>query len=265
MDYSLTSRMVSWQLLGAITYSLVLQKIATFFEEHRRLTYILSHCCTVIAMIAVAAGGYTSYQNWQYNTRQQVVITHAVAKANRGTPSKSQPKPLTPDSAPSTVQPSIDTVKNYQVAPDMPQYLSIPKLGIHARILSVELSTDGSIATPDNVFDAAWYDQSARPGEPGTAFIDGHISSWTSQGVFYNLNKLTNGDVVEIQRGDGHIFKYVVERTAVYEANNIDMSQVLSPLDATKPRLNLMSCYGSVINGTNEFDHRIVIYTSLSS
>jgi LPXTG-site transpeptidase (sortase) family protein len=92
--------------------------------------------------------------------------------------------------------------------------------------------------------------------------IDGHISSWTTPGVFYNLNKLRAGDNIQIQKGDGGIIKYSVVKTVVYSTNNIDMNQVLNPIDSSKPGLNLISCFGDVISGTNEFNKRIVVYTS---
>ena len=41
------------------------------------------------------------------------------------------------------------------------------------------------------------------------------------------------------------------------------MSQVLSPVNPTKPGLNLITCTGQVISGTSEFNERLVVYTSL--
>ncbi len=91
------------------------------------------------------------------------------------------------NSAPSTVRPTARAVGRYAVAPDLARYLKIPKLGVNSRVLQVGITNDGALATPSNVFDTAWYTGSAKPGQPGATLIDGHVSSWTTHGVFYGI------------------------------------------------------------------------------
>jgi hypothetical protein len=38
------------------------------------------------------------------------------------------------------------------------------------------------------------------------------------------------------------------------------MSALLSPINAGKPGLNLITCTGDVIKGTNDFTERIVVF-----
>jgi len=123
------------------------------------------------------------------------------------------------------------------------------------------LATDGAIATPANIYDTGWYTGSALPGTPGASLIDGHISSWTAKGVFYGLNNLQPGDQLQIVRGSGQIITYTVVKKQTYADTNTDMSTALSPAVAGTPGLNLISCYGKVKPGTNEFDQRIVVFT----
>jgi sortase A len=94
-------------------------------------------------------------------------------------------------------------------------------------------------------------------------FIYGHVSSWTNDGVFYNLKKLKAGDTITITRGDNTTYNYQVVSVKIYPYNNVDMEQVLAPIDASKPGLNLMTCTGQVIKGTSEFNERLVVFTSL--
>lgn len=163
---------------------------------------------------------------------------------------------------PATIKPATDAVADYEVAPGMPRYLNIPKLGIHARIMEVGLGSDGSIGTPSNVFDTAWYSGSSKPGQAGAALIDGHVSSWTTRGVFYNLAKLSPGDNIYIQMGDGRQFSYKVIKTANYNFDQVDMNAVLSPVTPGNPGLNLITCSGQVISGTNEFNQRTVVFAT---
>lgn len=166
-----------------------------------------------------------------------------------------------PSPAPSTTAPATS---NYQVAADHPRFLNIPKLSVHARVLSVGLTKDGSINSPGNIYDTAWYSGSALPGGPGATLIDGHISSWTSRGVFYGLNKLVPGDQIQLQRGDGQAFNYRVITVKTYAADAVDMNAALSPITPGKPGLNLISCSGDVLAGTNDFNQRIVVFAEQS-
>jgi sortase (surface protein transpeptidase) len=151
---------------------------------------------------------------------------------------------------------------DYIVDPNLPRYLIIPKLGVNARVLSVGVDSKGALETPNNIYDTAWYDQSALPGQPGAMLIDGHISSWTAHGVFYGLKTLSAGDIIKIQRGDGVIFSYQVIKTQIYNFSNVDMAAAMSSIDPAKAGLNLISCTGDVIPGTNEFNERIIVFAT---
>jgi len=163
-------------------------------------------------------------------------------------------------SAPSTARPTNTEVASYAVAPNLPKYIDIAKLSVHARIKSMSVNSQNQLQAPGNVYDAGWYNSSAQPGQPGAMLVDGHISSWTTNGVFYGLNKLVVGDPIVITRGDGKTFTYKVVKAEVDDAKSVDMASLLVSEDTAKPGLNLISCSGDVIPGTNEFDKRIVVY-----
>jgi LPXTG-site transpeptidase (sortase) family protein len=147
------------------------------------------------------------------------------------------------------------------VAPDLPRYIKIPKLGVNARILQAGVTSSGALGTPSNVYDAAWYTGSAKPGQPGATLIDGHVSSWTTHGVFYNLKKLVAGDTIQVQRGDGQILTYQVVKSQTYQDDKVDMQAAMTPVVAGQPGLNLITCTGQVKPGTSEFNQRIVVFT----
>lgn len=176
------------------------------------------------------------------------------------------PKDVNLAQAPTAVKPSPKVVSTYNVPADNPKYISIPAIGINqARVIRLGLLKNGDIATPDNIYDTGWYDASAKPGQDGSMFIYGHVSSWQANGIFYNLKKLKSGDKVTITRGDNQIFTYQVVSSKIYPYNAVDMNAVLAPVDPSEPGLNLMTCTGQVIKGTSEFDQRLVVFTSLVS
>ncbi|HWB38804.1 MAG TPA: class F sortase [Candidatus Saccharimonadales bacterium] len=221
-------------------------------KQPRQISHrlIISNVLLLSALAVILVGIFGAHQDTQIN---QTAVTQA--KKSQASISKSTPLPK-------TTKPKSAAVASYEVPAADPRYLTIPKLGVHARVLNVGLTPDGSINTPGNVFDTAWYNGSARPGQQGAMLVDGHISDWTTNGVFYELDRLVPGDEVQIERGDRQVFSYKVEAVKTYSANDIDMKQVLSPIKSGVPGLNLISCSGDVIYGTNDFNERIVVYTS---
>lgn len=145
------------------------------------------------------------------------------------------------------VEPTEQEVSEYIVAPDLPRYLSIVKLGINkARILGVGINADGALGTPNNIFDVGWYESSGKPGEGKTMVIDGHNGGPNVYGVFKSLPDLEAGDIILVERGDGKIFKYsVVENVAVpLDEADLYMATALRSPEAGKESVTLISCTG---------------------
>ena len=179
---------------------------------------------------------------------------------------KPPPGAMQSSATPSSAKPTAPEIASYSVPADNPKYLAIPALGItKTRVLGLGLLSEDQRAVPDNIYDTGWYENSSKPGQPGAMFVYGHVSSWTSKGVFYNLKSLKPGNIVTIVRGDNKAYTYQVVSTKIYPYNNVDMNQVLTPINPGKPGLNLMTCTGQVIKGTSEFNERLVVFTSLVS
>lgn len=167
------------------------------------------------------------------------------------------------EAAPSSVKPKPAEVDNYKVAPTLPKYIDLPSISqTKVRVMNLGVTKDNQIAVPSNIYDAGWYNQSAKPGQAGAMFIYGHVSSWTANGVFHDLKKLKPGDSVTVVRGDNKHYTYKVDQTKIYKHDKVDMNEVLAPINPDKPGLNLMTCTGHVIKDTSEFSERLVVYTS---
>lgn len=211
----------------------------------------LQMALTGMAAVVFVLGLMVSFQSAQTNHKNAAKVSALSRGADQGNGGSS---------VPSTVKPSGSAVRNYTVAPDLPRYIKIPKLGVNARVMQAGVKSDGSLGTPSNVYDAAWYTGSSKPGQPGAMLIDGHVSSWTTRGVFYGLKRLVAGDIIQIQRGDGQVFAYKVVKTQTYPDNNVDMQAAVRPVTPGKPGLNLITCTGRVKPGTSEFNQRIIVF-----
>lgn len=135
----------------------------------------------------------------------------------------------------------------YTVAPDLPRYLTIEKLGIrNARILQMGINDAGELDTPRNIFDVGWYAQSGKPGSGGVLVIDGHNGGPNVEGVFKHIDQLYTDDEIIVERGDGEKFTYrVVENKEVPIAEADEYMHVAfsSPSPGTEA-LTLISCIG---------------------
>jgi len=143
-----------------------------------------------------------------------------------------------------------------------PKRIIIPSLQVNERILKMGVMPSGEIKTPATVFDAGWLETTAKPGEHGAMFIDGHVHGPTQPGVFYGIKKLNPGDKIQIERGDGQKFTYSVVKTEKYEKDKVDMVAALNTAVPGKPGLNLITCEGRY-NAENGYDHRVVVFAVL--
>jgi sortase (surface protein transpeptidase) len=212
----------------------------------RLLSYILVVAGLALLVVGIGVSFHDKHANKVANQHAAKLVYNANHNINH--------------TVPSTTKPVVGAFASYTVAANLPRYIFIPRLSVQAIVRPLGLTTNGQLATPDNVYDSGWYTKSSTPGQPGVMVIDGHVSSWTTNGVFYGLKTLQPGDIIQIERGDGATVNYSVVKKQVYAYQQVDMVALLSPIYAGKPGLNLITCTGDVIKGTNDFTERIVIF-----
>ena len=153
------------------------------------------------------------------------------------------------------IEPTEEEVIEYTVAPDRPRYLTIEALGIYnARIIPMGVGAYGELDTPNNIFDVGWYESSGKPGQGQTMLIDGHNGGPHVHGVFKDLPYLEIGDIIEVERGDGLVYKYsVVENSEIPldEADAYMVAALRSP-EPGRESVTLITCSGewSQVHGT---------------
>ena len=208
-----------------------------------------------LAVVVLAITGYVSIDTWRTNTKVAAEYNHtskADVSSTGTNDSSSEGKDETPLPDRSLV--------NYKVAADMPRALYIGKLKIAARILPMSVNNDGSIQAPKNIYDAGWYNASAKPGTIGAVFIDGHASGPTRQGLFAYLDTLKTGDLLRLEKGDGTSLDYRVVHTDTVPLANFDMNTMLRPQNGVLKGLNIMTCTGKWLPDKETYDHRVTIY-----
>jgi LPXTG-site transpeptidase (sortase) family protein len=142
----------------------------------------------------------------------------------------------------------------------IPVRLQIPAIHIDAPIISVGLSSDGTMEMPKGPTDAAWFDIGPRPGEKGSAVISGHYG-WKDgvAALFDNLHMLKKGDVIYVENEQGVTNNFIVRELRTYGEND-DSSDVFGSND-TKAHLNLITCEGTWNKAKKSYSDRLIVFT----
>lgn len=196
------------------------------------------------------------------------VLTLALALGGCGFSPASQAtmRPLSSsntDSTPVAVTPTVLPTQTSDAAV-YPTRLIIPTIGVNALIEPVGILPGGDMATPtqsqwENV---GWYKEGPRPGERGSAVIDGHLDRpGGSPAVFWRLRDLRIGDEVLVRNTDGTTRHFRVTRIALYKPETAPFQDIFGNRGGTY--LNLITCAGDWIPSERQTTLRLVVYTSL--
>ncbi len=213
---------------------------------------------TAMAILFISTTAYVSVDTWITNNAVKAETAklgagEGLGNTNGTTSQEQEGKDET--------KPTLASLAKYVVGPTLPRALYIDKLNVAARVLPMGVNNDGSIQAPRNIYDAGWYNGSVKPGDIGAMFIDAHASGPTREGLFAYLDKLTEGDQIQVEKGDGTRLTYKVVHTEVQPVEGLDMKKMLLPYGNSLRALNLMTCTGKWVNATNSYDKRVLVWT----
>ena len=170
---------------------------------------------------------------------------------------------------------SLDELhRRYGEAPDATLgRLRIPVLGVDAAV--GRRYVNAKMPNPTGPGDVVWYDFSewdglgGVPGGGGNAVFSGHVdynlqipwaeAYYRGEGVFYALNLLSPGDVIEVEVG-GKIMQYTVKWTRQVAADGPD--NVWLPIltgDVTVDSITLITCGGEFDVATKTYRDRFIV------
>lgn len=144
----------------------------------------------------------------------------------------------------------------------LPVRLKIPKIGVDAAVDHLGLTPEGDMDTPKGPDTAGWFSPGPRPGETGSAVIDGHFG-WKNNlpAVFDNLHTLQKNDTIIVEGDTGHAATFTVRELRTYGRNDIATDAFRS--SDGKAHLNLITCHGSWSEQQKSYSNRLVVLTDL--
>jgi LPXTG-site transpeptidase (sortase) family protein len=122
--------------------------------------------------------------------------------------------------------------------------IRIPSIGVSSVVDALGLSRDGSLAVPrpgPHLDQAAWFDASPTPGQPGPSVIEGHVDSELGPSVFFRLGAVRPGDHVLVTRRDRVVVVFEVDAVRDYPKSNFPTSVVYGG-NLDRPQLRLITC-----------------------
>jgi len=143
----------------------------------------------------------------------------------------------------------------------------IPKIGVDAPVTVRAIGDDGVMGAPNGRFDVVWYDFSAfsgmggYPGSSGNAVFSGHVDyhpHYTA--VFWDLNQLAPGDIIEVHLPDGKVARYSVQWSESIDPET-DFSSYCR--DTGEGTITIVTCQGTFDPSTRQYNRRLVVRGAL--
>lgn len=149
-----------------------------------------------------------------------------------------------------------------ETAIEVPERIIIPSIKVDASIEGVGLTESKALDTPKNIENAGWFRFGPRPGERGTAVIDGHYG-WVGRQrvVFDNLDKLKLGDKIIIQDSAGKKITFKVREVRQFSSK--DSTPDVFFTDSSGYHLNLITCDGEWNAKEQNYGKRLVVFTDM--
>jgi hypothetical protein len=150
------------------------------------------------------------------------------------------------------------------LGPSIPTRISIPSLGVRAKVIEVGRAADGSIATPaaDPAEATGWYRLGPTPGELGTAVIVGHVDTYSQPAVFHRLSELRKGKLIEVDREDHRVATFTVESVENFPKTSFPADRVFDSTD--RARLVLVTCGGTWVGGDIGYSDNVIVFATLA-
>lgn len=144
----------------------------------------------------------------------------------------------------------------------LPIQISIPAIGVDAEVRAMGADERGDMAVPVRRNTVGWYQLGSRPGERGSAVIAGHVSAGSLMpGVFGSLDELKAGDQIVVVDDQGKKLTYTVTKVAAYLTDETPLQSIFLKSDGVY--LNLITCAGNWLSDEQEYNQRLVVYSTL--
>jgi hypothetical protein len=156
-----------------------------------------------------------------------------------------------------------DRIQGLVLPAARPVSVSIPRLHISSRLVSLGVDDHGAMEVPKDPATAGWFRPGPMPGALGPAVIAGHVTWNQVPAVFFRLAELRAGDVVRVARDDGQVAVFGVTKVQRYPKVRFPTRAVFGGIDHAG--LRLITCGGQFDNAVHRYRDNVVAFAQLES
>ncbi|MTV23971.1 class F sortase [Nitriliruptoraceae bacterium ZYF776] len=139
-----------------------------------------------------------------------------------------------------------------------PERLVIPAIGVDADVIELGLQSDGSMEVPADFAQTGWFEPGPRPGRVGPAVIAGHVDSTAGPAVFYDLARLTPGDLIEVHGAEGDVVTFAVRELEQHPKDDFPTEAVYG--GTAGPELRLITCSGDFDREARSYRDNTIVF-----
>ena len=154
-------------------------------------------------------------------------------------------------------KPEIASSSRREAPVQLPKQIVIPAIAVDAGFEFVGLTQDGAMDVPKDPTKVAWYRLGPRPGEIGNAIIAGHVDWGGKTAVFWGLNELKPGDLIEVVSADGKKYQFIVQWQRWFDADKAPVEQLFAQSDVAE--LTMITCGGVFDRSKRQYLSRLVV------
>jgi len=123
------------------------------------------------------------------------------------------------------------------------------------------MDEQGRMDVTKDANNGAWYNLGYKPGEIGSAVIADHFNKPDgSPAIFYELTKLSTGDIITVE-GSGQKLHFEVVKTQTYDVSTFPIKRVFERTAAAY--LNLITCDGVFDKSKRSYNKWYIVYARL--
>ena len=140
--------------------------------------------------------------------------------------------------APSAEEPASDD--GLVMDASAPVTVSVASIDLTAELMQTGIRDDGTLEVPPGHegAPASWYTGSPTPGERGASVLLGQVNSLVDDsGVFYDLQRMQEGDRITVEREDGSTAIFEVYKIESFDKDEFPTRAVYYPVPDAELRL----------------------------
>jgi LPXTG-site transpeptidase (sortase) family protein len=139
-----------------------------------------------------------------------------------------------------------------------PVRVKIPAIDVDANVIDLGLNPDRTLEVPTDYAETGWYTGRSVPGAVGPSVVVGHLDSFSGPAVFYRLQDLVPGHIVEIHRSDDVVARFRVTGTKLVDKDEFPTAEVYGPTEA--PTLRLITCDGAFDESARSYEGNLLVF-----